>query len=285
MPPQTSPTVPIPFRSSSGRGRLRLSDELVTGVARHLTDRDRYLCELLAEHRVLTTDQIACVGFASPISARHRLATLYRLRVLDRFRPFRPVGTAPNHWVLDAIGAMVVAAGRDIETEEFRWRRDKTLALAGSRQLAHRIGVNGFFTALLAETRHRQHAELRAWWPERRCAATWGEVVRPDSYGVWAEHSTEVAFFLEYDRGTEPHARLVGKLDDYATLAAATRDRFWVLFYFAGAKREAAARSALVHAGVRVATAVQGASPASAVWLPSGPAAGRVSLADLGRGR
>ena len=97
----------------------------MTGLASHLTDRDRYLCDLLAEHRVLTTNQITTVAFDSPISARHRLATLHRLRVLDRFRPFRPVGSAPQHYVLDALGAMVVAAERGLEEHELSWRRDR----------------------------------------------------------------------------------------------------------------------------------------------------------------
>lgn len=58
---------------------------------------------------------------------------------------------------------------------------------------AHRVGA----------ARRSTQTELRVWWPERRCRATWGEVVRPDGYGVWAEDGAEVAFFLEYDRGFE----------------------------------------------------------------------------------
>jgi hypothetical protein len=284
MPPPTSHTSSslLPSSSGGGRPRLRLSDDLVTSTARHLTDRDRYICSLLSEHRVLTTDQIAAVAFDSPISARHRLSMLYRLRVLDRFRPFRRVGTAPNHWVLDAVGAMVVAAERGVEVEDLHWRRDRALGLAGSAQLAHRVGVNGFFCSLLGAARRTDDAELRLWWPERRCRATWGEVVRPDAYGVWTEAGTEVAFFLEHDRGTEVHDRLVAKLDGYATLASAAQDRFWVLFWFPGPKREAAARKALASAPVPVATGLHGETPAGAVWLPVRPTESRRrKLAEL----
>ncbi len=272
MPPPTSHTSSsfLPSSSGGGRPRLRLSDDLVTSTARHLTDRDRYICSLLSEHRVLTTDQIAAVAFDSPISARHRLSMLYRLRVLDRFRPFRRVGTAPNHWVLDAVGAMVVAAERGVEVEELHWRRDRALGLADSTQLAHRVGVNGFFCSLLGAARRADDAELRLWWPERRCRATWGEVVRPDGYGVWADAGREVAFFLEYDRGTETHERLAAKLDGYATMATASKDPFWVLFWFPGPKREAAARKALGSAPVPVATGRHGEAPAGGVWLPVG---------------
>jgi len=285
MPPPTSHASASSLSLSGlGRARLRLSDDLVTAAAHHLTDRDRLICCLLAEHRVLTTGQIATVTFDSPISARHRLATLYRLRVLDRFRPFRRAGTAPNHWVLDAIGAMVVAAERGVETDELHWRRDRALGLAGSSQLAHRVGVNGFLCDLLGAARGRPGADLRVWWPERRCRATWGELVRPDGYGVWQDAGAEVAFFLEYDRGTETHARLVAKLEGYATLAAAARDPFWVLFCFDGPKRETAARKALAGAPVPVATACEGAPPSGAVWLPADAAGGRRRLAELGTG-
>ena len=284
MPPPTSHTSAssLPSSSAGARLRLRLSDDLVTSAAQHLTDRDRYICSLLSEHRVLTTNQIATVAFDSPISCRHRLAALYRLRVLDRFRPFRTVGTAPNHWVLDAIGAMVVAAERGLEVEELHWRRDRALGLASSTQLAHRVGVNGFFCSLLGAAKRAEHAELRLWWPERRCRSTWGEVVRPDGYGVWAEAGSEVAFFLEYDRGTETHERLVAKLEGYATMAAAAQDRFWVLFWFPSPKREAAARKALASTPVPVATGCHGEAPAGAVWLPVGPMErGRRQLGQL----
>lgn len=177
---------------------------------------------------------------------------------------------------------MVVAAERGVETDELHWRRDRALGLAGSAQLAHRVGVNGFFCSLLGAGRRADDAELRLWWPERRCRATWGEVVRPDGYGVWTEAGTEVAFFLEYDRGTEIHDRLVAKLDGYATLASAAQDRFWVLFWFPGPKREAAARKVLASAPVPVATGLHGETPAGAVWLPVGSTEGwRRQLAEL----
>lgn len=61
--------------------------DLAAIVAAHLTTRDKAICHLLAEHRVLTRDQITDCFFTSTITARHRLATLTRLRVLQRFRP------------------------------------------------------------------------------------------------------------------------------------------------------------------------------------------------------
>src|ERR1019366_3607199 len=63
--------------------------------------------------------------------------------------------------------------------------------------------------------------ELGAPLPEALCAREWGEVVRPDGYGIWTEADISIPFLLEYDNGTERLERLAGKLDGYARLAAA----------------------------------------------------------------
>ncbi|MFC7741059.1 replication-relaxation family protein [Nocardiopsis composta] len=47
-------------------------------------------------HRTLTTDQIAKLEFGSYASAKNRLLVLYRLRALERFRPWIPAGSAPG---------------------------------------------------------------------------------------------------------------------------------------------------------------------------------------------
>ena len=80
----------------------------VLAVSAHLTDRGRELTRLVARHRVLTTDQLAALAFASLTTARHRLAALVRLGVLRRFRPHLPAGSAPRHYVLGPIGAALL---------------------------------------------------------------------------------------------------------------------------------------------------------------------------------
>ena len=251
--------------------RPRASSALLAHLASRLTERDRYLCQVLHDHRVLTSDQIAELAFHSHVAARHRLVTLYRLRVLDRFRPHTHTGSAPFHYVLDEMGAAVLAAQRGIDPADLGYRRDKALALAHNQRLAHLVGVNGFFSGLTAAARSRPDASLVHWWSERRCAATWGEIVRPDGYGRWHQNNTDVDFFLESDRGTEPLARLVDKLDGYADLQTGTGVTTWVLFWLPGPRREAALRKLLDHPPVPVATAypVPDCSPIDAVWLPA----------------
>jgi Replication-relaxation len=53
-------------------------------AAARLTDRDRFLVRVVAEHRVLTTDQLATLAFENVITARHRLDALNRMGALRR---------------------------------------------------------------------------------------------------------------------------------------------------------------------------------------------------------
>jgi hypothetical protein len=257
----------------------------MVAAASRLTERDVAIIRLVHEHRVLTTDQVRDIAFSSLRRAEERLAELHHMRVVERFRPVRWPGSAPCHWVLDEIGVEVVAAEQGVKPAELRWRRERALGIATSQRLPHLVGVNGFFTALLRSARTDARAErLSVWWSEGRCAAEWGEVVRPDGYGIWTEENAEVAFLLEYNRATEPLTRLVDKLAGYACLAEAAGGYTWVLFCVPGSGREAEVRRAFAAAPVPVATAVvpPHGSPAEGIWLPVGLSGPRLRLAELG---
>jgi Replication-relaxation len=277
-------------------GRLACTPELLAALAGRLTARDRWLLRMLHEHRVLTTPQITQLAFGTTRAATMRMLTLHRFRAVDRFRPLIPVGSAPLHFVLGEAGAQVLAAEDALTPAQLGYRRDRALATALSPQLAHTTGVNGFFTALAACAR-RGHGELSCWWPERRCAALWGDLARPDGYGRWREPAhggvAEADFFLEYDTGSEDLPRLVAKLAGYRMLAARTGIVTPVLFWLPSPRREAALRTRLTDdssggmiPAVPVATATPALTspegPAGAVWLPAGRAGPRRRLAQLG---
>lgn len=212
-----------------------------------------------------------------------RLGELYALDVLDRFRPQAWGRPAPYHWVLGPLGAALVAADHGADVGDLAWRRSLARELAASQRLAHLVGTNGLFTALLRSARTRPGCSLRQWWSERRCAAEWGEVVRPDGYGIWHEGESTLPFLVEYDNGTERLERLAQKLDGYDRLAAAAGHANWVLFSFPGPRREAEARRVLAHPSVPVATAArtQHSPPDGPIWLPAGRNAPRMRLAQL----
>lgn len=273
----------------------RYTPAVLASLAARLTRRDRYLLRMTWEHRVLTSPQIAELAFDSDDTARKRLLRLHDLGVLERFQPNLPVGagTAPFHYVLGEAGAAVLAAEDGVEFAEFGYRRFHALAIAHSQKLAHTIGVNGFFTALIAFARKTPETDLVAWWPENRCTKVWGQTARPDAYGHWTEGFTGVDFFLEYDTGTETLDRVANKLNSYAQLIRRTGITTPVLFWVHSERREANLRGRLhTHPAsplVPIATGCRSPlitpdddGPAGHVWLPLDTRSPRHRLAALG---
>lgn len=232
-------------------------------AASHLTARDRRLVRAVAEHRVLTTGQLAALGFGSVITARHRLTVLVEAGVLRRFRPHREVGSAPWHYLLGPIGAALLGAE---DGDERKWasavRADRQLALERSQRLAHLTGANGFFAALAAHARQAGDGDgtgLREWLNETATHAwlfervpeglRYLEVPNPDGLGVWVQDGHETTFVLEYDTGSEHLTQLTAKLPAYGNLAQALASaglRFpLLLFCFPTPRREGSARRAL----------------------------------------
>lgn len=271
----------------------RATPELFLELRGRLTDRDQAILELVWEHRVLTTHQFAAIFFTTRGKARDRLLQLFRLKALERFQPWVPVGAAPYHWVLGPLGAQHLAAHRDTTLSGLGYRRTTALQISHSRHLAHQVGVNEFFTQLHAHARRTSGAHLDKWWPERRCTQLWGDLARPDAYGRWTETTpgaqgpATVDFFLEHDTGSVTLAKVAAKLNGYEALAEATGITTPVLFWLPNTRRETHLRALLGTPPVPVATAVHTPAdattggPAGPVWLPAGQDGPRRRLTDL----
>lgn len=218
-------------------------------LARHLTARDRWLVQMLFEHHVLTTDQITQLAFPSRRYTNARLRLLYEWGVVHRFQPHRTFGSYPMHYVLDTAGALVLAHQLGTNLKSLGYDRTREIGRAHSLQLAHTVGCNSLFTALVHRARQPgSTARLTAWWPATRCAALWGDIVTPDAYGRWRDGKHEVEWFLEFDFGTEKLSRLAAKLPRYAKLAATTGIITPILFWFPSPQRETNARHVLAEA-------------------------------------
>jgi hypothetical protein len=258
-----------------------------------LTMRDLWLLAMLHEHQVLTSHQIAALAFGSSRSANRRLSALYRLGVLDSFRPLLARGTAPEHYVLGRGGAAVLAARRGIEVAALGRPKEHLTRTAFSPVLAHTVGRNGLLVALAAEGRTPGAHQLALWLPERACTTLWGDFVRPDAFAQLADPGQAVVpFFLEFDTGTESLARVEAKLPGYAALAETTGTRTPVLIHTCGSRREAHLRTRLTRAAEQLALPVAtcaadlhpNASCAGRLWLPAVPGpTDRHRLADLPR--
>jgi hypothetical protein len=263
-------------------------------LAARLTTRDRWLLHALREHQVLTGPQIARIAFDSPRVANRRLRILANdLRVIDRFRPLRTLGSAPEHYVLGAHGAQVLAAEAGITIKQLGYHRNRALAIAHSPRLNHTVGVGELYSHLAAASRAPDaDGALVAWWSELTCLHLYGDLTRPDAFGRWHApgprgRGRTAEFFLEYDTGTENLDRVTGKLDGYTRLAQVTGIDTPVLFWLQSPHRERALHRllALDPPQVMVATATPAASldttAAGPVWEPTARTGRRLRLIEL----
>ncbi len=203
---------------------------------------------------------------------------------MDRFKPRRWLNdSAPYHYVLGEIGAIVLNAERYNGMDKLNWKADRAIAVGSSQRLEHLLGVNQFFIELMKAARYRPDANLREWWSERRCASAMAKLVYPDAYGVWEESGISVEFLLEYDRGTESLDRLAAKLEGYRDLELASKVQRWVLFSLRTERREAGVRRALAGSSLPIATMARtaGGRPHEAVWLPLNAPRSKRCLCEL----
>lgn len=280
---------PMPNPPSGAQtNRHRATNAQVLTELGRLTSRDRHLLQLLDEHRVLTTEHIAAIGFGSIARARSRLHLLHTRGVLDRFRHYIRPGSVSWRWTLGPLGAAVLAAARDQNPPRPAAVREATVRLAAWPQLEHLLAVNGFFVSLHAHARHRPDTHLTRWWSETQARRKVDGLVRPDGAGLWRHHHREVPFWLEHDTGTETLHKLASKLTDYQQLAG-TGWNLPILIHLPNTTREANLRQRLaeasgIAAGLTIATTssehTSRAGPAGTVWQLAGAAARR-ALIDI----
>jgi hypothetical protein len=247
-------------------------------IPSRITDRDRDLLHLLYNHRVLTTDHIKDLFFQNEITTRHRLTTLYKLQLVDRFQPLVAKGSAPFHYVLGHAGYLVVAADRNPYSDKLpRWSQEKALAIGRSQHLRHKLGINTFFCELARQARANPNCELLDWTSERAFRHPRRFTVCPDARGAWREGSRSTGFYLEFDRGTETLERLARKIGDYRNFIRNNGGAdFVLLFYFLTNRREANARRILANteSPIPIATASRqrGGMPHESIWAILGGA-------------
>jgi hypothetical protein len=181
--------------------------EPLAALAGRLTAGDRQVCRLLGDHQVLTTGLLALLLDAPPRTLQQRLTTLTTLKVVDRFRPHRPVGagSAPYHYLLSEAGAAVLAADGSATIDRPGWDRAQLGGLGHANgHLTHLLAVNTVFAQLTHTTRHRAGTRLVCWWPAGRCQARWGRLITPDAYVRWQDPDGEVDFFLHHPPKRQP---------------------------------------------------------------------------------
>ncbi len=239
----------------SARASTRTIRSKIQKVSSSVTERDQLICLDLHEHRVLTTEQLYELHFSSIQRARARLSRLYELGVIWRTRPRTHVGSLPWHYILDDMGAMIVAEYLGIDQREVGYRSDQKRTLIDNQRLRHTRAANGFFSRMIFAARSTPSSiRVAEWRGEAWCARRWQLHVRPDGYGRIERPSGSLELVLELDLGTENRGRLEDKMERYRVLARATTAPDIVLFCFPSPAREASARRVLGGTPMPVAT-------------------------------
>jgi hypothetical protein len=262
----------------------RLSASYAWEVAKRTTERDREIAWLLYRQKILTTEQLRLLFFSSLRRCQDRLLWLHRHRVIDRFYPSGPfaLGKPQAHWLLDEVGAHIVAARLGRERGSLAWDRQQDFH--AHVQLAHRLQSNAFVCALIAATADEPELWVSEWglaweaiarhWPKPPY-----EMVRPDASIALSSPYGLIAIALEWDRATEPMATLISKIKRYdATLKDAHPEpRINVCFVVPGSRRaerllhegrEPAAHVPEARFWVTTATELQRCGALSGVALP-----------------
>jgi hypothetical protein len=187
--------------------------------ARILDERDHAMFLSLLEHKVLTTDQIKALYFRSLRRCQHRLKELRDLGLIDSFTPRRGFaeGRPPDCLFLTKAGLGACAEDKGVRASDLSWLPDE--GYRTSQNLAHRLGVNAFFCALVEASRANEGHCLATWRPEHWVRTKAAEV-KPDGFGRYLHPGGACEFYLEYDRGTEAFGALSRKLEGYLRLAA-----------------------------------------------------------------
>ncbi len=172
-----------------------------------------------------------------------------------RTRPRTHVGSLPWHYILDDMGAMIVAEYLGIDQREVGYRSDQKRTLIDNQRLRHTRAANGFFSRMIFAARSTPSSiRVAEWRGEAWCARRWQLHVWPDGYGRIERPSGLLELVLELDLGTENRGRLEDKMERYRVLARATTAPDIVLFCFPSPAREASARRVLGGTPMPVAT-------------------------------
>jgi hypothetical protein len=236
---------------------VRAESNDVLGRARILDERDHAIQLSLLEHKLLTTDQIKSLYFRSLRRCQHRLKELRELGFVASFTPRRGFGEGrpPDCLFLTKAGLSACAEYRGVRASDLPWTPDETYR--SSQNLAHRLGVNAFFSALIEASRAHEGHCLATWRPEHWVRTKAAEI-KPDGFGRYLHPGGACEFYREYARGTEAFGALARKLEGYLRLAVGwTKEQELVgfpnlLIVVPEGVREGEVGSALRHASGRL---------------------------------
>ncbi|MFV2115323.1 replication-relaxation family protein [Micromonospora sp. LOL_025] len=256
--------------------------ELLIAELGRLYPRDRWVVEMLAEHRTLTTAQLTALGFATdPASTSRRLKILARRGWIDRLLSATASEADDTFWCLGPLGAQLTPLGgfRRVTPAQVYRARDR---LREDPRLPGLLQAHDFFVDLATRARTQPGSDLRTWWSPRTC----GLITRPRRdawHGEYIHDRNRHAFWYEPDPGNIHTSALADHVHHYRRLAERT-GLATVLFHASDPEREQRLRWYLDRRNMRHLTVVTSnpdqSHPADPVWQPIGETH-RLALTDL----
>lgn len=191
-----------------------------SNIAGRLSPRDVAILVALYDHRVLLTEHVKILFFGSLRRAQDSLKQLRALGLVSSWLPpqERGKGRIPGHHMLTEKGVQVVALHKGCARSELKWTPPESPGDAPAPYLAHRVGVNAFFCALVDASVSLDGHGLAIWTPERTVRTLDGWI-RPDGFGRLIHPLGSCDFYFEYDRGTESTTQVADKLAGYLGVA------------------------------------------------------------------
>lgn len=273
----------------------------------HLTGRDERVLRLLAEHEVMSTEQLTALCFEGPRVALARLNYLATRALLVKFEhpgihpagfpadapdtePARPGadrggwhGGRRPVWSLGQGGAYWAGVERVLSRHAWVEAWSRSFVPQQRPHLRRRLVLNDFFTALHQSSHTRPGSVLDQWWGPQRCADASGGRLTPDGHGRWRHRGVTVPFWIYSDYFRDPFRNLITTTQRHHAVHARTAEGDVILLVMVNDNREAllhrrwAAHTATGAPVPRVATTSYRklrAWPTDAIWWPIGAAYG-----------
>jgi hypothetical protein len=191
-----------------------------------LQERDRELVRVVAQHRVISSDNLQLLIGGSNQTILRRLQKLFHNGYLDRPTVQRIRGNAPMVYALGQKGAELVALEAGAKTAGDWPEKNRLL---GPTYLEHALMVSRFQTAMRVSLRERGNASLDRWRADGAIrdsvvveheASTERIPIAPDAFFTLRllnepEGRNRVHVFLEADRGTMTTKRFFVKMRGY----------------------------------------------------------------------
>lgn len=241
----------------------------VLAVIERLSETDRQVLRLVAEHEAMSTEQLAALCFPHPARVADAAVRLGYLATWALLVKYPHPGTHPAGTPADDLNGRLPAGLPDPVSARWgdgqRWafslgqggaywagverilNRDRWVE-AWSRSfvpqqrphLRRRLALGDFFAALQLQAAGRADTGLDQWWGPARCADTSGGKTRPDAHGRWRYGRAAVPFWIYSDSVRQPTRTLITTVEKHLAVHAATAGRDVILLVMVNDHRERA---------------------------------------------